>query len=50
MTCKQYEILQRAHSLNAAWLYSKTRPEDSSLEPKHVANYVLTTYVLCLTE
>jgi hypothetical protein len=30
-----------AHSLNAPCLYIKNWPEDGSLEPKHVANYVL---------
>jgi len=41
-----------AHSLNAPCPYTKKWPEDDSLEPKHVANYVLIEYiyVLCLTE
>ena len=40
-----------AHSLNAPCLYIKNSPKDSSLEPKHVANYVLMIiYMLCLTE
>jgi len=51
MVRKQYGIPQRACSLNAPRLYIKYWPEYSSLEPKHVANFVLMTiYVLCLTE
>ena len=39
------------HSLNAPCPYIKYWPEYGSLEPKHVANYVLMSiYVLCLTE
>ena len=39
-----------AHPLNAPRLYIKNWPEDGSLEPKHVANYVLMIiYMLCLT-
>jgi len=30
------------NSLNAPFLYTKNWPEDRSLEPKHVANCVLT--------
>jgi hypothetical protein len=41
MLCKQYCNLKYAHSLNASCLYIKNWPEDGSLEPKHVANYVL---------
>jgi len=29
------------HSLNAPCPYTNNWPEDGSLEPKHVANYVL---------
>ena len=41
MVCKQYGIPYCLHSLNAPCLYIKYWPEDGSLEPKHVANYVL---------
>ena len=38
-------------ALNTPCPYIKDWPEGGSLEPKHVANYVLMTiYVLCLTE
>jgi hypothetical protein len=41
-----------SHSLNVPCQYiNKHRSEDGSLEPKHVANYILLTiHVLCLTE
>jgi hypothetical protein len=32
-------------SLNASCPYNKNWPEDGSLEPKHVANYVLIDYI-----
>jgi hypothetical protein len=41
IVCKQYGIPLCAPSLNAPCLYIKNRPEDASLEPKHVVNYVL---------
>jgi len=41
--CKQYWIPLCAHSLNAPCPYKKYWPEDGSVEPKHVANYVLMT-------
>jgi len=51
MVCKQYGIPYCAHSLNAPCPYIKYWPENGSLEPKHVANYVLLTIcVLFLTE
>ena len=38
-------------SMNAPCLYVKNWPEDGSLEPKHVANYVLMiTYMYILFE
>ena len=37
-----------AHSLNAPCLYVKNWPEDDSLEPKHVANYVLMIICVCV--
>jgi hypothetical protein len=33
------------HSLNAPCLYIKNWPEGGSLDPKHVANYVLIDYI-----
>jgi hypothetical protein len=32
------------HSLKAPWPHTKNWLEDGSLEPKHVANYVLIDY------
>jgi len=43
MVCKPYGIPYCAHSLNAPCLYIKYWPQYGSLEPKHVANYVLMT-------
>ena len=34
-----------AHSLNAPCVYTKNWPEDGSLDPKHVASYVLIEYI-----
>jgi hypothetical protein len=45
IVCKQYAIPQCAHSLNASCPYTKYRPEDGSLEPKHVASCVLFDYI-----
>jgi len=36
-----------AHSLNAPCLYVRNWPEDGSVEPKHVANYVLMIIYVC---
>jgi hypothetical protein len=50
MVCIQHGIPQFAHSLNVPNPYIKYWPEDGSLEPKHVANYVLITiYVWCVS-
>jgi hypothetical protein len=35
---------------NAPCLCIKNWPKAGSLEPKHVANYILTIYILCLSE
>jgi len=43
VVCKQYGIPYCTHSLNIPCPYIKYRPEDGSLEPKHVASYVLLT-------
>jgi hypothetical protein len=45
MVCKQYGIPLCAHSLNAKCPYTKNWPADASLDPKHVANYVLIDYI-----
>ena len=45
MVCNQYAIPYCAHSLNAPRPYIKYWPEDGSLEPKHVASYVLIDYI-----
>jgi hypothetical protein len=45
MFCKHYGIPKCAHSQNAPCPYTKNWPEDGSLEPKHVANYVLIVYI-----
>jgi len=51
MVCKQYGTPKCGHSLNAPCLSTKHWPEDGSLEPKHVASYVLMTiYVLYWTQ
>jgi len=51
IVCKQYAVPLCGHSLNAPCPYINYWPEDGSLEPKHVANYVLMTiYALCLNE
>jgi len=34
-------MVHSVSALNAQCLYIKNWPEDSSLEPKHVANYIL---------
>jgi len=43
MVCKQYGNPHCAHSLNAPCPCIEYWPEDGSLEPKHVASYVLMT-------
>jgi len=45
MFCKNYGIPQCTHSLNASCPYTKYWPEDGSLEPRYVANYVLIDYI-----
>jgi len=45
------QFLIYRHGAFSECLYIKNWPEDSSLEQKHVANYVLMIiYMLCLTE
>jgi len=39
-----------AQSLNAPCLYTKNSPEDGSLDPKHVANYVSIDYICVVFE
>ena len=48
MVSKQYWIPQCAPSLNAQCPYTKNWPEDGSLEPKHVTNYVLMITIRCV--